>query len=70
MTNVNYVDESLKNATVPRDFLDSIYIGQYDVVTQTEFEFAIPVHYGSFTDVNIWSRALNIDEMISWTNCR
>ena len=69
MTNINHVDKNAKNATVPTDLLDSIYIGQLQDVSQAE-KFGYPVHFGSFTDVNIWNRALNIDEMINWTNCR
>ena len=69
MTNTAYPrDQDLKNATVPKNLLDSIYIGQLGGVRTDIFE--IPVHQGSFTDVNIWSRALSIDEMINWTNCR
>ena len=65
MTNLNHVDKNAKNATVPTDLLDSIYIGQ-----QSVSQFGYPVHFGSFTDVNIWNRALGIDEMLNWTNCR
>ena len=61
-------EQDLKNATVPNNLLDSIYVGQIaGVLTDV---LGIPVHQGSFTDVNIWSRALSIDEMINWTNCR
>ena len=67
MTNINHVYEDAKNTTVPKDLLDSIYIGQFGV---TGLELGIPVHFGSFAGVNIWNRALGIDEMISWTNCR
>ena len=69
MTNLNHIDEDLKNVTVPKDLLDSIYIGQYHSVSETE-KYGYPVHFGSFTDVNIWNKALGIDEMINWTNCR
>ncbi len=68
MTNINHIDEDLKNVTVPKDLLDSIYIGQF-VGSATEV-FGVPVHFGSFTDVNIWNRALSIDEMMNLTNCR
>ncbi len=68
MTKVNHIHDDAKNKTVPKDLLDSIYIGQL-VGSATKF-FGIPVHFGSFTDVNIWSRTLSIDEMINWTNCR
>ena len=69
MTNINHVDKNARNATVPTDLLDSIYIAQLPGVSQAE-KFGYPVHFGSVTDVNIWNRALNIDEMINWTNCR
>ena len=65
MTNINHVDESVRNAQVPEDLLDSIYVGR--CVSDTEY---CSVHSGSFTDVNIWNRALSVDEMIRWTNCR
>ena len=66
MTNINHVNEDAKNVTVPKDLLDSIYIGQLGGFGKP----GIPVHSGSFTDVNIWNRALSVDEMINWTNCR
>ena len=69
MTNINHVDKDAKNVTVPKDLLDSIYIGQYHSVSETE-KYGYSVYSGSFTDVNIWNRALSIDEMINWTNCR
>ena len=70
MTDTAYPrDQDIKNATVPKNLLDSIYIGQHQTVSATE-KHGYPVHFGSFTDVNIWSRALSIDEMINWTNCR
>ena len=68
MTDTAYPrDQDIKNATVPKNLLDSIYIGQLGGV-HTWFESQ--TNQGSFTDVNIWSRALSIDEMINWTNCR
>ena len=71
MINTNHVYEDAKNdATVPKDLLDSVYIGQFGVNPWLDWELEIPVHFGSFTDVNIWNRALSIDEMINWTNCR
>ena len=69
MTDTAYPrDQDIKNATVPKNLLDSIYIGQIGGV-RTDY-FGIPVNQGSFTDVNIWSRALSVDEMINWTICR
>ena len=65
VTNINHVDENVRNALVPEDMLDSIYVGR--CVSDTEY---CSVHAGSFTDVNIWNRALSINEMIRWTNCR
>jgi hypothetical protein len=69
LTKKDHIDEDVKNVTVPKDLLDSIYIGQYHSVSETE-KFGYPVHFGLFTDVNIWNRALSIDEMLNWTNCR
>ena len=66
MTNIKHLGEDAKNATVPKDLLDSIYIGQEPGIANWDY----PVHNGSFTDVNIWNRALSIGEMINWTNCR
>ena len=70
MTNINHVNEFAKNITVPKDLLDSIYVGQHAVSNLRFGKLEIPVHSGSFTDVNIWNRALSINEMINWTNCR
>ena len=69
MTNINHIDEDAKNVTFTKDLLDSIYIGQHQSVAETE-KNGYPVHFGSFTDVNIWNRALSTDEMTNWTNCR
>ena len=55
----------MKNATVPEDLLDSIYVGR--CARDTNY---CSIHSGSYTDLNIWNRALSVDEMISWTNCR
>ena len=69
MTDTAYPrDQDVKNATVPENLLDSIYIGQLGGVRTVGLESQ--TNQGSFTDVNIWSRALSIDEMINWTNCR
>ena len=65
VTNINNIDEDMKNATVPEDVLDSIYVGR--CVGDKRY---CSSHLGSFTDLNIWNRALTVDEMISWTNCR
>ena len=65
VSNINNFDEDMKNATVPEDLLDSIYVGR--CASNTKY---CSIHMGSFTDLNIWNRALTVDEMISWTNCR
>ena len=65
VTKINNVDENMKNATVPEDLLDSIYVGR--CVRDTKY---CSIHLGSFTDLNIWNRAMSVDEMINWTNCR
>ena len=65
VTNINHVDENVRNVLVPEDMLDSIYVGR--CVSDKEY---CSVHAGSFTDVNIWNRALSNNEMIRWTNCR
>ena len=56
----------MKNATVPEDLLDSIYVGRCSSDTTHQCS----IHSGSYADLNIWNRALSVDEMISWTNCR
>ena len=65
VTNINNIDEDMKNATVPEDVLDSIYVGR--CARDTKY---CSIHSGSFTDLNIWNRAMSVDEMIDWTNCR
>ena len=65
VTNINHVDERLKNVEVPSDFLDIIYVGRC-----AEDGAVCSLHNGDITDVNIWNRALSLDEMIGWTNCR
>jgi hypothetical protein len=64
VTNIDNVDENMKNATVPEDLLDSIYVGR------CASNMYCSIHSGSYTDLNIWNRAMSVDEMISWTNCR
>ena len=65
MTTINHVDENVRNVSVPEDMLDSIYVGR--CVSDIEY---CSIHNGSFTDVNIWNRALGINEIMRWTNCR
>ena len=63
MTNINHSDKDLTDLEIPSNFLDIIHIGE---------EESPKVHfdYGNITDVNIWNRALTLDEMLGWTNCR
>ena len=56
----------MNNAMVPEDLLNSIYVGR----CSSDTTFPCSIHSGSYTDLNIWNRALSVDEMISWTNCR
>ena len=65
MTNINFVDERLKNVEVPSNFLDIIYVGRC-----ADNSSDCSQHSGDITDVNIWNRALSMDEMLGWTNCR
>ena len=60
MTNINHSDKDLTDLEIPSNFLDIIHIGRSTV----HFD------YGNITDVNIWNRALTLDEMLGWTNCR
>ena len=64
ITNINHVDEKISNLKVPTNLLDMIYVGRCEVETKSCSD-----HSGDFTDINIWDRALSIDEMIGWTNC-
>ena len=50
---------------IPSNFLDIIHIGR-----STEEGAKVHFDYGNITDVNIWNRALTLDEMLGWTNCR
>ena len=65
MTNIDFVDERLKNVKVPSNFLDIIYVGRC-----ADNSSDCSLHSGDITDVNIWNRALSMEEMIGWTNCR
>ena len=58
------MDERLKNVELPSDFLDMIYVG-----TCYNDEIC-SLHNGEITDVNIWNRALTLEEIIGWTDCR
>ena len=64
MTNINHVDERLKNVTVPENLLDLIYAGRCPKNTSY-----CSVHSGEITDVNVWNRAMDLEEMLAWTNC-
>ena len=64
ITNINFVDERLRNVMLPLDFLDMIYVGRcWD-------DEIYSLHNGEITDVNIWNRALSLDEILGWTDCR
>ena len=65
VTNIDFVDERLKNVKVPSNFLDIIYVGRC-----ADNSSDCSLHSGDITDVNIWNRALSMEEMIGWTNCR
>ena len=64
ITNINFVDERLRNVMLPTDFLDMIYVGR---CWDNEI---CSLHNGQITDVNIWNRALSLDEILGWTDCR
>ena len=65
VTNIDMVDERLRNLEIPENFLDHIYVGRC-----ADPEKVCSVHAGDITDVNIWNRALSLQEMIEWTNCQ
>ena len=69
MTNINSVDKNLEDVYVPSNFLDIIYIGRCNGKDLPWLK-SCSLHFGKITDVNIWNRALTIDEMLGWTNCR
>ena len=49
---------------VPKDIIEAVHVGGGDDYPD----------YGSrpgqITDFNLWNKALSINEMISWTNCK
>ena len=65
MTNINHSDKDLTDLEIPSYFLDIIHIGR-STIEGAKLHF----DYGNITDVNIWNRALTLDEMLGWTNCR
>ena len=64
ITNINFVYKNVEKYKLPDDFLDMIYIGRCD-----EQRRDCSAHSGNISDVNIWNRAMTIEEMINWTDC-
>ena len=69
MTNVNFVDQRLRDLEIPSDILDRIYIGRCEGYGPKKW-WACSRHLGEITDVNFWSKAKTVTEMIKWTNCK
>ncbi len=59
------LDDLIPDVSIPEDFLSKFWIGRcpYDV------KYACSSPGSSYTDVNIWDRALSQDEVSSWTTC-
>ena len=54
---------------VSPNFLNSIYVGRC-AGNLSYFDQPCSMHFGHITDINIWNKALTLEEMIGWTNCR
>ena len=65
VTNQNSVQDGLRDVLIPENLLDLIYVGRC-----AEEEQSCSVHGGDITDVNLWNRALSLQEMIDWTSCK
>ena len=65
MTNLDSVQEGLKDVILPENLLDLIYVGRC-----VKMEHSCSVHAGDITDVNLWNKALTFEEMTDWTSCQ
>ena len=64
VTNINQIEKRIEHLALPEDLLDLIFVGRCPESTKY-----CSVHSGEFTDINFWNKALNVQEMIAWTNC-
>ena len=64
--NVDFVEPRLKDWILPRDILQKVYLGRcaYD------FDPICSAPAALMTDFNIWSRALDKEDMFKWSTCQ
>ena len=63
--NINRSEPNLKDTVIPPDFLTKVHMGR------CSYDFGGCSTPGAlFSDLNIWSRALDEQEAIDWTSCK
>ena len=65
VSNLDRIDNHVQHVFLPDNLLDLIYIGR--CVNKKD---SCSQHAGDITDVNLWNRALSLQEMIDWTSCQ
>lgn len=56
----------LTEVQIPDDFLSKLYLGRcsYDI------RHVCSSPESQYTDLNVWDRMLNMEELVSWTTCK
>ena len=64
--NMNGSQPNLVDTVIPPDFLTKLHVGRCAL----DFKEGCTTPGALFTDVNVWSRALEKEEAVKWTSCR
>ena len=64
--NINFIDENLKDLTVPTELLLKVYLMR----CANDYEKDCTAPGAMATDFNIWSRSFDDRELIEWTSCK
>ena len=64
--NMNASQPNLVDTVIPRDFLTKLYVGR----CAFDFKGGCTTPGGLFTDLNVWDRALSVEEATQWTSCK
>ncbi len=63
---VHVGNTKLTEVQIPGDFLTKVYLGRCSL----DYKNNCSAPEGKFTDFNVWDRALPLQEMMDWTECK
>ena len=64
--NINASQPNLVDTVIPPDFLTKFHLGR----CAFSYKGGCTTPGGQLTDLNIWDRALSMEDVIAWTSCR